>query len=452
MGQTVSARDQKLAIFLSKDQEPTKKPTSIWNRTVLRVSEATVWVIVIVLLISIKVSSPYIFDDSSTLWFAGLIISFALAYYTVIYHHFGDKQRRYIKDIADVIFIGILGILAKDYSIYFFSLYILPIAAAALALNIVNSLLVAIFASIFITGNIILNTELFASIEPVYFGAFQIAFLFLLTFFTRALALQLREEKSQRTFFETKLRQVDKKLEDVEAIEQEFVSITTHQLNTPLSIIRGYASMLLSGDAGKLNQKQKRYIDEIHTGSLRLAELIRELLSVTHIETQIHNQDNQPIDLTALVQSSVDEFKGKAIMRSININCRLPNKKITVLGNQVQLEQVLNNLLENAVKYSENNTNIFVQLSPRKGIRSEIELTIVDEGIGIPVKDQERIFQRFYRAANSKVKDASGTGLGLYIVKLIVERHNGSISFVSGEHEGTKFTIRLPVQSSKEKV
>lgn len=424
---------------------PVKK--SHWEVFVSRLPEAAVWLIVIAIVGVSRSLTSEVFDDRTTAWVIGLIISFALIYYTVIYQYFTEKRRRYIKDLADVIFIGILGIVAEDYSIYFFSLYILPIAAAALALDIFNSLIIAIIASLFIAGNVVLNASFIDIIEPLYYGTFQIILLVILTLFTRTLALQLRHEQEERHFYQEKLREVDQRILDIEAIEQEFVSITTHQLNTPLSIIRGYTSMLLAGDAGKLNEKQQRYITEVHGGALRLSKIIKDLLDITHLDrdTYLHH-NHQPVNVKGLITKAIGRAAKKAVARHITITPHLPDRGIVIMGNSTHFEEALSNLLDNAIKYSDERTEITVELTEDKGpTGTEAVLRVIDQGIGIPIEEQPRIFQRFYRASNSEARDAQGTGLGLYIVKRIVEFHGGSISFTSEQNQGTTFTLRFPL-------
>lgn len=415
-----------------------------------RLSEATIWIVVIAILLGVRLLTSTVFDDITTIWLIGLIIGFALLYYTVIAERFGQNQRHYIKDIADVVFIGILGTVAKDYSIYLFSLYILPIAAAAFALNMFNSMVIAVIASLFIAGNVILNSTL-AGVEPVYFGIFQIGLLVLLTLFTRALALQLRSEQSERQFAETKLREVDQKLQDVEAIEQEFVSITTHQLNTPLSIIRGYTSMLVEGDAGPLTTKQARYMKEINEGSLRLTKIVSDLLAITHLDRdQFLAHHHQPVVLNDIIPNIVSALQDKAAQNKVKIILQPIPTKLVIMGNDTHLAEALSNLIDNAIKYSNKAGRITVSLEVVKSnVGNDVLLQVADNGIGIPKAEQARIFQRFYRASNSKPKDANGTGLGLYIVKRIIEYHGGSVSFVSELNEGTTFKIRLPLVTLK---
>lgn len=434
-------------------EAPVKRtPIEKLERFLSHISEATVWIIVLLIVLIARYFTVDLFDDETTIWIVGLILSFALAYYTLVYNYFSTHQRRYIKDLADVIFIGILGTVAQDYSVYFFSLYILPIAAAAFALDILNSLVVATVASVFIAGNIILNTRFFDAAEPLYFGTYQIILLIILTFFTRALALQLRKEQEERHFFEGKLRQVDQKLNDIEAIEQEFVSITTHQLNTPLSIIRGYTSMLMAGDAGKLSAKQQEYIDEVHGGTLRLTKIIKDLLAITRLDRDKYLQNtHQPVDVNDVISQAIGRNQDKAIKHNIVIAQNTTKERMIIMGNSTHFEEALSNIIDNALKYSNDKTKIDIRLTRDKGPTGyDAVISIADEGIGIPTDEQQRIFQRFYRASNGRTRDTQGTGLGLYVVKRIVEFHGGSISFKSHPGEGTTFSLRFPLVSLKE--
>ncbi len=406
------------------------------------VTEAAVWLVVLAVIISVHLFGQNIFDEASTVWLAGLIIVFALLYYTVINHYFTDSERHYIKDIADVVFIGILSMLAKNYSVYFFSLFILPIAAAAFALETVNSLLVAIFSSIFVAANIAINTQSFADVRTVYLGAFQVTFLILLTFFTRALALQLRTEKSQRSTAQAQLAAVDKKLDDLEATEEEFVALTTHQLNTPLSIIRGYSSMLLNEDAGKLTKKQHLYVQEINQGSLRLAKLIKELLNITRLEEGSILKDRQLISIDKLIQQSLDHVSDRAQSNHVGIEVQQPKNKLAVSVNPLLFVQVFSDLIDNAIKYSDSGQTVTVSV---KKAGNSVGILFKDRGIGIPATEQSRIFQRFYRATNSVDKDGQGTGLGLYLVRRIIKEYGGTITFNSEEGKGSTFMISLPL-------
>ncbi len=427
------------------------KTTSLASSTYLkqwsRLPEISIWIIVLAGLAWLHFFVRYSFDTNLAIWLAAGVIFFALTYYTVITRYCSDENQRYLKDLTDVLFIGILGSLAPDYGVYFFTLYILPIAGAAFALHLINSLFIATTASLFIAGNILLYANHFDSAMPLYFGTIQILSLIVLTLFIRFLALQLRQEQEQRSFFEAKLREVDQQLHDTEAIEEEMVSITTHQLNTPLSIIRGYASMLLDGDAGRLSPKQVQYLREIHNGSLRMMKLVRDLLNITHLDRdKVLAQDDQRVILNSVTEKLTTFMQEKASLKQVKLDIKVAKEPLTVNGNRLQIEQVINNLLDNAIKYSPKQTVISVKLDKEVNQRQQNALlTVSDQGIGIPQDEQPKIFQRFYRASNGRAYSSQGSGLGLYIAKRIVEDHGGSISFQSKADQGTSFMVRLPI-------
>lgn len=429
----------------SATQSPINQSAWPYHELLHHFGEAFVWIIVVLAIFVVRYFAPTTFDDVTTLWFTGLILAFALSYYAFIYRYTSNQARRWIKDLADVVFIGILIFLAKDFGIYLFTLFILPIASAALALNLFNSLIIAIFASAFIAANIILNSQALGLNNTVLVGSLQVGFLFLLAFFTRTLAIRLREEQSERRFMEEKIRQADQKIQDVEALEEEFVSLTAHQLNTPLSIIRGYSSMLAEGDGGPLTPKQRRYAAEINAGGLRLAKLVNDLLDIHHINKGFTAEQNELVPLNKLLEQSVKELSVKMVAKNIKVDLQLAAQRVQVAGNSLQLAQALNNLLDNAIKYSNVNDVITIKSEQTRPPKAQVIITIEDEGIGIPEDEQARIFQRFYRASNSMNVDAQGTGLGLYITKRVIEAHKGSISFTSGLNKGTSFRIRLPL-------
>lgn len=414
-----------------------------WHKIVIRLSEAAVWILTLVLLAIFRLTTTEVFADDSSLFLVGIIIAFALAYYTYIYKHFNHTQRHYIKDIADVILIGILSMLAKDYGPFFFVLYILPIAAAAFALNVINSLVIATFASLFITANILSNSSVFPSIDPAYLGSMQIIFLLVLSFFTRALALQLRAEKTERTHLQQRLDLADQKLEDIEALEEEFVMTATHQLNTPLSIVRGYSSLLLDPSSGKLTPKQKKYAKEINEGSRRLSRIIKDLLDIAALDRTEGLKNTTHVDLETVIRQAMGLMEQQASTKDIKLVYKGPKDKLKVEGHEGLLTQAILNLIDNGVKYTSPNTSI--KLTLENDAKKHAIITVSDQGIGIPVGEQNRIFQRFYRASNSKKLETRGTGLGLYITKEAVIRHGGSIRFVSKENEGTCFEIKLPL-------
>ena len=240
---------------------------------------------------------------------------------------------------------------------------------------------------------------------------------------------------------------------EVDKAKTEFVSLASHQLRTPLSAVNWYAEMLLAGDAGELNEKQKKYLDEVYRSNQRMVELVNALLDVSSLELGTFVMEPELVDVVALVQSVIDEqqpqISGKHIIFSF-----LPEPDIaTMRVDPKHLRMVVQNILSNAVKYTPSGGK--VKLSIALADKKNILLEIADNGYGIPKSQQDKIFTKLFRADNVRDKDTDGTGLGLYIVKSIVENSGGKVWFESSsdkEHSGTTFHVVLPLQGERRKV
>jgi len=232
------------------------------------------------------------------------------------------------------------------------------------------------------------------------------------------------------------------KIHEAESLEHDFVSMTSHQLFTPLSIIRGHISMLLAGDVGKPTSKQHDFLEQSLQATKRMVHLVSELLSISRLEERKITLNFTPTDLSRLIPPLLEQMKPLADSRKIKLVYTKPvgtTAKISIDGEKIS--QVLQNLIDNAIKYSA--TNKTVKIVTKVG-PNDIQVSITDQGIGIPATDIPKLFQRFFRSANAISIDTKGTGLGLYIARVIVERHNGKIWAESTEHKGSTFYVSLP--------
>jgi len=239
----------------------------------------------------------------------------------------------------------------------------------------------------------------------------------------------------------TKEREIDK-------AKTEFVSLASHQLRTPLSSISWNAEMLLAGDAGKLTDEQRKYLDDIYEGNQRMVELINSLLNLSRLEMGTFVVLPEPTDVVALAQSVILEQKPQINDKGLVMKTQFsPDTPLLTIDSKL-LRMVFQNLVSNAVKYTDKGDTIsFTILHDKENLAIEVS----DNGWGIPKDQQDRIFTKLFRADNSGKHYTEGTGLGLYIVKLMVEHSGGAIHFQSEENKGTTFFITFPLEAVAQK-
>jgi len=240
----------------------------------------------------------------------------------------------------------------------------------------------------------------------------------------------------------TKEKQVDR-------AKTEFVSLASHQLRTPLSTVNWYVEMLLSGDAGELNEEQKKYLAEVYQGSQRMVDLVNSLLNVSRIELGKLAIKPEFLNIAELAQSAVAEQQPQIMQKEHKLITNFVKDAPKLMADPKLLRMVFQNLLSNAIKYTPPKGRIEMKVEYKTKQKAFV-ITVADNGIGIPTEQCNRIFTKMFRADNVKEADTEGTGLGLYIIKSIIEGSGGSITFQSVENEGTKFTATLPLEGMKE--
>lgn len=230
-------------------------------------------------------------------------------------------------------------------------------------------------------------------------------------------------------------------LKRLETMRRDFVANVSHELRTPVAVIKGYAETLLDGALEGPPDSSRRFVEIIGHHAGRLTSLINDILTLSRLEGRDADLHLLPLDIVPVVEKVrmllEDHAGGKGLSLKVSASGHIPR----VLGDQGQLEQVLLNLLDNAVKYTPQGGSVTVTVRP-EGAR--VAVVVADTGSGIPGKDLSRIFERFYRVDEARSREQGGTGLGLAIVKHIVQLHGGEIKVESEPGKGSVFTVCLP--------
>ena len=226
---------------------------------------------------------------------------------------------------------------------------------------------------------------------------------------------------------------------DISRAHTDFVANASHELRTPLSSIIGYVETLSEHpeDIGK--DTARKFLDTIHREAQRLQNLVSDLMSLSRVEAEKHDRPDAPVDLNALVERAAREGAGANRAERVRFEA---TDAFEVLGDTQQLEQLVRNLVDNALKYGRPATPVTVRLS--ESTRGEAKLEVVDQGEGIEAEHLPHLTRRFYRTDPGRSRISGGTGLGLAIVKHIVERHHGRLDIDSEVGVGTTVTVRIP--------
>ncbi len=235
-------------------------------------------------------------------------------------------------------------------------------------------------------------------------------------------------------------------LKRVDQMRRDFVANVSHELRTPLSILSGYLEMLV--DNPKISRDElARILPIMQRHSTRLALLVDDLLSLAQLESPGARLDLAMVNLRELFNNVALDWKEKLAAKGLRVVVEVDADAVTLRADETRLQEVLHNLLENALKYSKPNGQIWLQAKRR---HSEVVLSVKDEGIGIGKEDLPRIFERFFRADKARSRELGGTGLGLAIVKHIAQLHGGYVEAESELGRGAVIRVILPIQTMDE--
>ncbi len=396
----------------------------------------------------------YIIETLFTIW----IIIFAIKKYRSAETSSRKKEILYLT-IGIVLFLiafswgAITGSFTEDWNIAQWGLIGMPIFIGFLAYSIVkfHTLNVKLIATQALVWGLIvmIGAQFFFIKVPINFILNSIGFLAVIIL-GQLVVKSVKKEIEQREHLEVlrlkleesniKLEDANDKLKDLDKLKTEFLSLASHQLRSPLTAIKGYASMILEGDFGEINPKAKESVDRIFQSSQNLTKVVEDFLNVSKIEQGGMKFEMAPFDLSEVVSDMTRDLSITAEKRGIKMSFETDREKdYMVNGDKEKIRQVVLNLIDNSIKYTkEGNINVTVKKSGDK-----VVFAVKDTGMGMTPEIKASLFQKFARGEGAKM-NTSGSGLGLYLGKEIVEAHKGKIWVESeGMGKGSQFYMEL---------
>ena len=239
------------------------------------------------------------------------------------------------------------------------------------------------------------------------------------------------------------LRFSNRQLQRLDEAKNEFISMASHQLRTPLTSIKGYLDMMLEGDLGKISPTQRAVLREAFSSSERMVRLINDFLNVSRLQTGKFTIDKQSVDIAQILRDEVSLLKVVADQRSVEMVLKIDKKIPSLAVDSEKIRQVMLNMIDNAIYYSNPHKKVVITL---KSSGKMIEFSVKDSGIGVPKSEQANLFGKFFRGTNAKKRRPDGTGVGLFLAKKVILSHDGEMIFESEEGKGSTFGFKLPVR------
>ena len=229
---------------------------------------------------------------------------------------------------------------------------------------------------------------------------------------------------------------------EIDKMKSDFISLASHQLRTPLSAIKTYSHMLSDGFMGQLNPRQNKSLKTIIAATNRMNETISTLLNITRIESGSIVVAKKPVAINQVIEEVIADHQLTVTDKHLSIKFSPAKDNIKIISDSVVLKEIIGNLVSNAIKYTPNGGQISVKLSTKD---KTLIVAVSDTGLGIPESYKDSVFTKFFRGENVIRQETSGTGLGLYLVKGLVNELGGDVWFESAEGKGSTFYLSLPL-------
>lgn len=252
--------------------------------------------------------------------------------------------------------------------------------------------------------------------------------------------LEIMKDISSQVAIAIKQAMLYEEVQEATRLKSEFLSGMSHELRTPLNAIIGFSEMLLSDDYGQLSEKNKKFINNIKISGEHLLRLVNDLLDLSKIESGNMDVNYEKFNIYQTIRETVSVLNSIANKKNIDINIDIDNE-LFISADLRMFKQIMYNLLSNALKFTEDNGKVKVVACH---VGEELRVEVQDTGIGIPLKDRDKIFMSFRQLDSSITRKQDGTGLGLTLTKKFIELHKGTIDFESDEGKGAKFWFTLP--------
>jgi signal transduction histidine kinase len=254
-----------------------------------------------------------------------------------------------------------------------------------------------------------------------------------------ALDNKLLFEENQK--FLLQLKKANARLRQLDHTKDEFISMASHQLRTPLTTIKGYLSMVLEGDVGQVTKEERKMIQQAFNSAEQMVFLIADLLNVSRLQSGKFVIENKPTDLVKIVEAQVNQLQDTAKQHSLKLTYKKPDNLPMLNLDETKIRQVIMNFLDNAIYYTPSGGSIEALVSATP---DTVSFTVTDTGLGVPKTVQTHLFGKFYRADNARKMRPDGTGLGLFMAKKVIIAQGGAIIFNSAEGKGSTFGFSFP--------